>query len=147
MGTIADTLCRLIGVALGAAPESERDAVRAGRLTAIKRHIERHLADPSLSPSTAAAALRLSERALYQAFESSGGTFAAYVRLRRLEACRASLLADPMRPVIDIAFAWGFNSLPSFYRGLAHAFGMSPGDVRQTAAAPNAENETPSRGG
>jgi transcriptional regulator GlxA family with amidase domain len=54
------------------------------------------------------------------------------VRRRRLEQCRAALLADPTRPVIDVAFAWGFGSMPSFYQG---AFGLSPGEAREQALA------------
>jgi AraC-like DNA-binding protein len=42
------------------------------------------------------------------------------------------LLGDPARQVTDIAFAWGFGSLSSFYRGFQSEFGMSPGDLRRT---------------
>jgi transcriptional regulator GlxA family with amidase domain len=52
------------------------------------------------------------------------------VQQRRLEECRAALLTYPTRPVIDIAFAWGFGSLPTFYRSFAQRFGATPGDVR-----------------
>src|SRR5208282_786643 len=44
MGPVADTLARLIGIACGAAAAERPDAVRAGRLVAAKRHIDRHLA-------------------------------------------------------------------------------------------------------
>jgi AraC family transcriptional activator of tynA and feaB len=135
MPGVADTLCQLIGVALGAAAEDHADAVHSGRAAQIRRHIDRHLADPSLSPATAAAALRLSVRGLHAALERSGDSFAALVRQRRLAACRSALLAQPARPVTDIAFAWGFNSLPSFYRGFRAEFGASPGDLRQAAQA------------
>jgi AraC-like DNA-binding protein len=33
--------------------------------------------------------------------------------------------------VTDIAFAWGFGSLPSFYRAFRAEFGLSPSDLRQ----------------
>lgn len=142
-------LCRLIGIALGTAAGAEPDAVRAGRCAEVRRHIDLNLADPTLSPVTAAAALRLSVRVLREALEPSGTSFAALVRRRRLEECRASLLADPTRAVTDVAFAWGFNSLASFYRGFQAAFGLSPGDLREAAATgrlgPPAENEVRSR--
>jgi hypothetical protein len=35
------------------------------------------------------------------------------------------------RSVIDIAYAWGFNSLASFYRAFGQRFGVSHGMVRQ----------------
>jgi transcriptional regulator GlxA family with amidase domain len=88
----------------------------------------------------------MSVRTLHAALERSGDSFAAMVRRRRLSACRAALLAQPTRQVTDVAFAWGFNSLPSFYRGFRAAFGTSPGDLRQTVRAtpsgPSARNET-----
>ena len=57
MGPVADTLARLIGIACGAAAAEQPDAVRAGRLAEAKRHIDRHLADPDLSPAGVAAAI------------------------------------------------------------------------------------------
>jgi AraC-like DNA-binding protein len=147
----ADVLCRLIGVACGASAEDQSGAVCAGRLTEAKRYVASHLAEPSLSAARAAAALKISERALYAAFEPTGISFAAYVRRRRLEECRTALLANLSRPVTDIAFSWGFGSLPSFYRAFRAEFGLSPSDLRQAArtGAPvetNAENEMRSRG-
>ena len=130
MGPVTDTLARLIGIACGAAAADQPDAVRAGRLTEAKRHIDHRLADPDLSPSGVAAYLGISVRTLHLLFEPTGGSFARYVLRRRLEECRAALLATPARPVIDIAFAWGFSSLSCFYRGFQAAFGLSPGDLR-----------------
>jgi AraC-like DNA-binding protein len=149
MDQAADTLCRLIGAACGA--EDQCGAICAGRLQEAKRYVERHLADPSLCPARAALALKISERALYAAFEPTGTSFAAYVRRRRLEECRAALLARLSRPVIDIAFSWGFGSLPSFYRAFRTEFGLSPSDFRDAAqtglaGASNAENEMRSCG-
>ena len=126
----ADTLCRLIGLAFGAAAGDHAEAVRGGRLTQARRFIDSHLTDPGLSPARTAAALRISERSLYALFETSGTTFAAHVRRRRLEQCRAALLANPTRPVMDIALSWGFGSIPSFYRAFQAAYGLSPGEVR-----------------
>jgi AraC-like DNA-binding protein len=128
--TVVDTLARLLGVACGAAAEEAPDAVRAGRLVQAKRHIACHLADSDLSPLTVAAALGISVRTLHDAFEPAGTTFSRYVQRRRLEECRTAVLASPGRPVIDIAFAWGFGSLSSFYRAFQATFGASPGDLR-----------------
>jgi AraC-like DNA-binding protein len=154
MGQAADVLGRLIGVACGAASDEHSGAVGAARLAQARQYVERYLTDPSLSAARAAAALRMSERALYELFETSGTSFGTHVRRRRLEECRASLIADPERSVMDIALAWGFGSMPSFYRAFQTAFGASPGDVREEAAlhaAPRvrrdrAENETTTRG-
>lgn len=133
VGPVADTLSRLIGIACGAAAAEQPDAVRAGRLVAAKAHINRHLTDPTLSPVSVAAALGISVRTLHVLFEPTGISFARYVLHRRLEECRAALLANPTRPVTDIAFAWGFNSLSGFYRAFQAAFGATPGELRIAA--------------
>jgi AraC-like DNA-binding protein len=114
---------------------AQPDAVRAGRLTQAKRYIDRHLANPDLSPASVAAALGISVRTLHLLFEPSGSSFARYVLRRRLDECRAALLASPTRPVTDIAFAWGFNNLSSFYRAFQAAFATSPGDLREASRA------------
>jgi AraC-like DNA-binding protein len=153
MGQAADALGRLIGVACGAAAGEHSGAVEAARLAQARQYVERHLTDPDLSAARAAAALRISERTLFALFETSGTSFAAHVRRRRLEECRASLIADPERSVMDIALAWGFGSMPSFYRAFQAAFGASPGDLREEAALrrmqrmrrDRAENETTKR--
>jgi AraC-like DNA-binding protein len=132
MESVADTLARLIGIAWGAAAAEQPNALRAGRLIEARRYIDRNLADPDLSPATAAAALRISVRSLHLLFEPTGDSFARIVLRRRLEACRSALLANAKRSVTDIAFSWGFNSLSGFYRAFQAAFGMSPGEVRAT---------------
>jgi AraC-like DNA-binding protein len=133
MVPVADTLARLIGVACGAAAGEHPDAVRAGRLVEAKGYINHHLADPELSAATVATSLGISVRTLHLLFEPSGSSFSRYVLRRRLEECRIALLGNPTRPVIDIAFAWGFNSLSSFYRTFKDAFGESPSDMRASA--------------
>ena len=133
MGPIADTLARLVGIACGATAECQPDAVRAGRLVEVKQHIDRHLATPDLSPATVATALGISVRTLHLLFEPTGTSFGREVLRRRLEECRRALLANPTRPVIDIAFAWGFSSLSSFYRAFQTNFGMSPGGLREAS--------------
>ena len=145
MEAAAGILCRLLGVALGVRPDAAPEAVAAGRLAAAKRHVEARLADPRLNAASAAAALRVSERTLESVFAQAGLSFAAYVRRRRLEQCREALLVHPARSIADVAFAWGFNSLSSFYRAFVAEFGMSPGDLREQKAqsGPAAEPGAP----
>jgi AraC-like DNA-binding protein len=135
MGQVTETLGRLIGIACGAAAAEQPDAVRAGRLAEARRYIDHHLADPDLSPASVASALRISVRALHLLFEPTGTSFTRHVARRRLEECRAALLGNPGRAVIDIAFAWGFSSLSGFYRAFHAAFGMAPGDLRAASGA------------
>ena len=128
---LADNFCRLLAVACGGAPGEQLEAVRLARLEEAKRYINLHLADPGLTPEKAAAAWKISVRQLHLLFEPSGMSFAQYVLRRRLEECRAAL-ANPIgdRSVTDIALAWGFNSLATFYRAFRQAFGETPGAMR-----------------
>ncbi|MGE5152209.1 MAG: helix-turn-helix domain-containing protein, partial [Rhodospirillaceae bacterium] len=97
--------------------------------------------DPELTPARAAAAARISVRQLHLLFEPTGTSFAQHVLARRLSECRAALESPAQRgrTVTDIAFAWGFNNLASFYRAFRRHFGVGPGDVRakRKPAAPN----------
>jgi AraC-like DNA-binding protein len=131
MQPVTDTLCRLIGIACGSVAEDHPDAVRAGRLAQAHRYIDQHLTDPELSPARVAAALSIAVRTLHMLFEPTGSSFGRHVLRRRLEECRTALLVHPSRPVTDIAFAWGFNSLSHFYHAFHEAYGMAPGELRR----------------
>ena len=114
--TVADNFCRLLAVACGNALGEQRAAIAAVRLEEVKRYIGLHLADPTLTPEKAAAALKLSVRQLHRLFEPAGTSFAQYLLRRRLEECRSALTSPngAGRSVTDIALGWGFNSLSTF---------------------------------
>jgi AraC-like DNA-binding protein len=95
-------------------------------------YIALHLPEPDLTPASVAAAMRISVRQLHLLFEPTGTSFAEHVLDRRLEECRA-MLQGPSgrdRSVTEIAYAWGFNNLASFYRAFRRRFGVSPGNLR-----------------
>jgi AraC-like DNA-binding protein len=130
-------LAQLVFMARGAAaPASEpgRDAVHAARLLAARNFIDRNLQRADLTPALAARALGISVRGLHALFEPTGTSFARYLLARRLEAARLMLARDPCRPVTDIAFACGMDSLPTFYRNFRRAFGMTPSEYRGSLA-------------
>ena len=77
--------------------------------------------------------MKISVRQLHLLFEPTETSFAEHVQGRRLEECRA-ILESPSaraRSITDIAYAWGLNSLASFYRAFGQRFGVSPGMVRR----------------
>jgi AraC-like DNA-binding protein len=128
-------LCGLVALACGAFGDSSepgQDSVRSAQLAAAKRHIDLHLADPDLTPASAAAALGISPRQLHRLFEPSGSTFARYILRERLLRCRDTIAGatGSGRSVIDIAFGWGFNSMATFYRAFASEFGGPPTGLR-----------------
>ena len=137
MEATVETFCRLLAIACGANSADQPDAIRAARLAQAKHYCNTHLADPDLSPARVASALGISVRGLHLLFEHSGGTFARYVMRRRLEECRTALTGTPNRSIADIAFGWGFNSLPTFYRAFQREFGIAPGEIRPRRGARN----------
>ena len=79
----------------------------------ISQHIEWRLSDPDLCVDAIAAQFGVSTRYLQKLFESAGETFTHYVRLRRLERCRADLV-NPLfahLSISDVCFA-GASATP-----------------------------------
>jgi len=112
-GQAADVLCRLVGIACGAALPEQRDALRAARLEQIRCYVDQHLAEMDLTPGKVAQALGISVRSLHLAFEPTGTSFAEHVTRRRVQECRAALERPTVpRSVTDVAFAWGFDQPP-----------------------------------
>jgi AraC-like DNA-binding protein len=131
VGLVADNFCRLLAVLFGAGAGEQHEPIRLARLEEVKRYIGLHLADPELTPEKTAAALKISVRQLHLLFEPSGTSFVQHVVRRRLEECRAALMAPSgARSVTDVALAWGFNSLATFHRNFRQAFGATPGELR-----------------
>ena len=129
---VIDNLCRLLALSCGGLPGPQQGAIRAAKLQQAKDYISKHLTDPGLTPMQVAAAIKVSVRQLHLLFEPTGISFAEHVQSQRLEECRATL-ASPLsrdRSITDIAYAWGFNSLASFYRAFRRRFGASPGELR-----------------
>ena len=117
-------------------------AVRAALLHRACLSIDQKLDDPNLNVTAAADANGISVRYLQKLFEERDDTFAAYVRRRRLEHCRADL-ADPRNETVSITsicFRWGFNDAASFSRAFSAEYGLSPrrfrGDALSAAAHP-----------
>jgi AraC-like DNA-binding protein len=128
-------LCGLVALACGASDEGTeqgRDSLRSAQFAAVQRYVDLHLADPGLTPASAAAALGVSVRQLHRLFEPSGSSFARYVLRQRLLRCRDTIAGatGTGRSVVDIAFGWGFNSMATFYRAFASEFGSPPAALR-----------------
>jgi AraC-like DNA-binding protein len=139
-GPVLENLCRLLALYAGTQTKYAGPADRAlgaARLVQVRRYIDQHLADPELTPALVAAAHRMSLRSLHLLFEPTGVSFARHVLWRRLQECHA-MLASPAqlhRSVTDIAFAWGFNSLTTFYGAFQRQFGVAPGELRRSAGS------------
>ncbi|GAB2902428.1 helix-turn-helix domain-containing protein [Streptomyces mayteni] len=130
-----DLLAALFGQALDSEEALPPDSRRRALRRRVRDYVGRHLADPTLSPRTIAAAHHVSVRHLHQLFEEDGTTPAAWIRSLRLERCRRDL-TDPTldaRPVAGIGLRWGFTDPAHFSRVFRAAYGMPPGAYRREA--------------
>lgn len=124
-----------------AASEARRGAGDAepghDRLREIQVFIEEHLTDPTLIPDRIAQHFYLSPRSLHRIFASHGLTVAAWIKHRRLEACRRALIAPGSRsvPVSEIASRYGFATPAFFSREFSAQYGMSPRTYRHQREA------------
>jgi len=95
--------------------------------------IENRLGDPTLDPSSAAAAAGISVRYANVLLSEQGTSLQQFIVSRRLDHCRRAL-EDPMqaqRTITDIAFAWGFSDQSHFNRRFKAEYGCAPRDYRQ----------------
>ncbi|MGO2110546.1 MAG: helix-turn-helix domain-containing protein [Pseudoclavibacter sp.] len=101
----------------------------------IRDHIDEHLGDQSLSPTTIAAANYISTRHLHALFHEQGSTVSTYVRSRRLERCYLTLTSPSERetPIAAVGLRWGFADAAHFSRVFKAAYGESPKVVRARA--------------
>ena len=112
----------------------------------IAKFIGEHLADPTLGPTSVAAAIGISRRHLHRLFANGGRTPGEWIRECRLDRCRADL-ADPRlreRSVTEIALSWGFCDSAHFSHAFKRRFGVSPRAFRYQTWA-GSWNETQAR--
>ena len=110
-------------------PES-RIALHFGQFHAARQTLVQNLHRSDLSPGLVATLLGLSVRQIHVLFEPSGESFSRTVSRLRLAEAHKQLRLDPNRPVADIAFSCGFDSLATFYRVFRRTYGLTPRDVR-----------------
>lgn len=102
-------------------------------LNRICQLIEARLGEHDFSRDTVAAKEGISPRYVQKLFENAGETFAHYLRLRRLERCRAELV-NPIYAhlsITDICYRWGFNDSAHFSRAFRDQYGVSPRSYRK----------------
>jgi len=127
------------GLAAAGEPASQGGAegARVARLHRICQIIETRLPDPGLTLAKIAEEDGVSPRYLQKLFTAAGQSFTQYVRVRRLERCRADL-ATPLcasLSISEICFRWGFNDSAHFSRAFRDAYDQSPRDFRRQAGA------------
>lgn len=129
---LLDLVSLMLGSNQKAERESDRTALRAARLAALRRYIETQGYEHDLSARTAAVALKVSERYVHELMKAQGVSFSDAVNRHRLEQA-VIMLQNPAhnhRPILDIALAVGFNDISYFNRLFRRYFVETPSDCR-----------------
>jgi AraC-like DNA-binding protein len=142
---LLDVLLALL-IAL-AGPRASITASGESRLARARADIDAHLSDPDLDATRLARLQGISRRHLDAIFAANGQSPERTIWHRRLERVRQELQdpAQAHRPLIDIAFAWGFNSQAHFSRVFRRRFGQSPSVFRAQQAVEQRASRRPQR--
>ena len=113
---------------LEAGPRVEHERSDREQLREIQTFIEQNLADPALTPPRIAQEFYMSARTLHRLFARHGLTVAAWIKNRRLEACRRALVSPASKtvPINEIASRFGFSNQAFFSREFSRQYGESP---------------------
>ncbi|MFF3505696.1 helix-turn-helix domain-containing protein [Streptomyces sp. NPDC003247] len=137
----ADLLALLVAELLAVRRPVPADATDAVMFR-IRAHIEEHLGDTDLGPESIARAHFMSVRYLHKLFQRDGVTVSAYIRRRRLDACRLELGRPPSRrrSVAAVAQTYGFVSPSHFSRVFRSTFGTSPSQWQERVPQNSADD-------
>ncbi|WP_189234249.1 AraC-like ligand-binding domain-containing protein [Streptomyces flaveolus] len=121
------------------------DTARSQFVLRIRKHVDRNLGDPDLSPESIARAFHISIRYLHRLFEGEGITVARLIQQRRLEECSRELArrARTAPTVSSVARRWGFVNPAHFSRTFRAAYGVSPRDWRSAHTAQGHSGQLP----
>jgi AraC-like DNA-binding protein len=128
------TVAQLILLARRMVPSGSREsrhAMRSALFDAAWQMLAARFRQRALAPEPVAAQLGISVRQLHLLFEPTGSTFHRTLSAFRVAEAKRRLVAEPERAIAEIAFAAGFDSLPTFYRVFRALDGHTPGDYRR----------------
>jgi AraC-like DNA-binding protein len=139
-----DLVGTLVQQALGGAPSARDDLF----LARVRAHVDAHLADPALGPTSIAAAHGISVRCLQRLFRPTGQTVTEHIRTRRLEHARHQL-ANPRsrhRTIAAVARSAGFVDAAHFSRCFRAAYGETPREWCARSCLPGVAGAGPRHG-
>ena len=135
----ADTILDAVNAfVMGALPMEvgPEKGLQAQQRQEIKRYVERHLSDPSLSIQRIALEHRVSKRYLHWLFRDEPMTLNELIIFKRLGRCRDDLRNPESGHlhISQIAYHWGFANTSHFSKRYRACFGESPTETRQAAS-------------
>jgi len=130
--TLVGVTLDMLAAAMTRSKESVCVAPRTTLFARVRAYIDRRLDEPDLFPANIAAAHHISLRYLHFIFNERGLTVGGWIRMRRLDQCRAALTDRRRdRSITEIALNWGFSDAAHFSRSFRAAFGTSPREYRR----------------
>jgi AraC family transcriptional regulator, positive regulator of tynA and feaB len=131
---ITNAILDLISISLSSRVPRPKPFSRSGQFTLrkIQQYIEEHLDNEDLTLRSLARANLVSARYVNRLFMREGVSAARWIRMRRLERCRADL-EDPEKrhlSISEIAFNHGFRNISSFNRAFKARFHITPTALR-----------------
>ncbi|MHA3704216.1 helix-turn-helix domain-containing protein [Jatrophihabitans sp. YIM 134969] len=106
------------------------------RVGLARAYVAWHLADPSLSAATIAAAVGVSERQLSREFAAADGSVPREILEQRLQRARGLLEREPALPLAAVVGRVGLRSTSYFTRRFTERFGTTPGRWRAGCSIP-----------
>ena len=134
---VHDLVALAIGATRDAAEIAKGRGLRAARLHAIKADIVRNIREGDVSVTAIAARHHVSPRYIRKVFESEETTFSQFVLALRLARVHG-MLTDPRYcdlTIAAIAFGAGFGDLSTFNRAFRRRYGLTPSELRPSAAS------------
>ena len=136
---IARHITDLAVLAVGATREiteiANHGGLRAARVLAIRREVDRRFVDPDFSLPVLASQLGITPRYIQSLLAENDSSFIDEVNQRRLKRAH-EMLCSPLyggMTILDLAYHCGFASVSNFHRMFRRAFGATPSDVRAHA--------------
>jgi AraC-like DNA-binding protein len=139
---ISELVVNLLDPTAALVREERFGGLKAARLQAVLRAIERHLTDPELNAGRVGATLGLSQRYVHYLLAEAGTTFSQVTRQKRLQRARHMLneRTAPPRRIVDIAYSVGFGDLSTFNHAFRAYFGCTPSESRRSGALTRTES-------
>jgi AraC-like DNA-binding protein len=105
-------------------------------LLSIKQYVADHLSDANLTPDAIAKAVGVSIRHINRMLVSDDTSLSAYIWSQRIGKAHEDLVNPRLHHCStgEIAFRWGFSSQSHFSRVIHRRFGVTPTELRRSAA-------------
>ncbi|MDR2858269.1 MAG: AraC family transcriptional regulator [Novosphingobium sp.] len=133
---VYDIVALILGASGDIAAQAGQGGLRAARLAAIRREIERSALDPAFSLAALALRIGVTPRYVQKLLTGEGTAFIREVADRRLEQALRLLQSPRHRSlsIAEIAYMCGFPNVKHFHGVFRSRYGATPGDMRAVAA-------------